>query len=519
MKNALLYFLVLLFVSCSSEKKETPVAQEISDSQNQPSEAPIAVPIADTPTETNSKQTPEQFLGLRTDSTVRRQIDEISKSFSKVPYLFSYRDEPYFIVYNGTWEDDEAQRFEQEGRYGIVNSLNRMELEVAYDKIYNPEVTFRRCVEVKEGGKVGLYHFDRSRLLTPQFDFIVPQHGTDSLAYGSKNGDWYSIAYDGDFHIKRTSFSFAQYLKDFPLQTENFHETPLQNIMFEIHDEWQWEGGGVIIIPSYLEQLGAFASVYEHHILPGESAEGGLGEISLAVVEEKDLSGKVTSFVLDVYEEYFYVRGEASDQKSLATFNEQNHAFSYTKLNQKNKEYFCQEENIRFISDTLLEVQSTSELGERYRWESEFSYYAILPSGRIELLQSDRHFDQSKFSFLDDRHFKGCFGKSISSEERLLLTEEEQDFSVWKTEHLSIEDLDIMRNEIFADYGYQFNSAKWQDYFGQFDWYQPRFDNVDDQLTERDKANIKTILALKEKMLDNEIEYTKIHEVGYSAPG
>ncbi|PXX96133.1 hypothetical protein DF185_20335 [Marinifilum breve] len=60
-------------------------------------------------------------------------------------------------------------------------------------------------------------------------------------------------------------------------------------------------------------------------------------------------------------------------------------------------------------------------------------------------------------------------------------------------------ELDIMRNEIFADHGYIFKSKKWSDYFSKIAWYQPRFDDVSDKLTEIEKINIKRILEVSKR--------------------
>jgi serine/threonine protein kinase len=50
-------------------------------------------------------------------------------------------------------------------------------------------------------------------------------------------------------------------------------------------------------------------------------------------------------------------------------------------------------------------------------------------------------------------------------------------------------ELRIMRNEIFARYGYIFKSEDLRDYFNSQDWYSPRFDNVNDMLTDLEKRN------------------------------
>ncbi len=62
----------------------------------------------------------------------------------------------------------------------------------------------------------------------------------------------------------------------------------------------------------------------------------------------------------------------------------------------------------------------------------------------------------------------------------------------------SVEQLDIMRNEIFADYGYKFKIEKWKKYFESKKWYVPRHEDVNEFLSEIEKYNIDLILKVKE---------------------
>lgn len=65
---------------------------------------------------------------------------------------------------------------------------------------------------------------------------------------------------------------------------------------------------------------------------------------------------------------------------------------------------------------------------------------------------------------------------------------------------MSITELDIMRNEIFADHGYIFKTEKWESYFQQQYWYTPLYDDVYDKLTIIEIINIHNILIVsKEK--------------------
>ncbi|MEN3322687.1 YARHG domain-containing protein [Mariniflexile soesokkakense] len=59
-------------------------------------------------------------------------------------------------------------------------------------------------------------------------------------------------------------------------------------------------------------------------------------------------------------------------------------------------------------------------------------------------------------------------------------------------------DLNIMRNEIFARYGYKFKSGGEMDnYFKNQDWYSGQNDNINDFLTELEKENIKLIQQIE----------------------
>ncbi len=59
--------------------------------------------------------------------------------------------------------------------------------------------------------------------------------------------------------------------------------------------------------------------------------------------------------------------------------------------------------------------------------------------------------------------------------------------------YLSDAEFRIYRNHIFARYGYEFKSEDLRQHFSKFEWYQPRYKNVDQFLTADDKAIIAAI--------------------------
>jgi len=65
-------------------------------------------------------------------------------------------------------------------------------------------------------------------------------------------------------------------------------------------------------------------------------------------------------------------------------------------------------------------------------------------------------------------------------------------------EQYSKEELKIMRNEIFAVYGYIFKTEPMKSYYAAMRWYKPTNDNVDDFLTDIERGNVKLIKEVED---------------------
>ncbi|MDD6669825.1 MAG: YARHG domain-containing protein [Bacteroidales bacterium] len=61
----------------------------------------------------------------------------------------------------------------------------------------------------------------------------------------------------------------------------------------------------------------------------------------------------------------------------------------------------------------------------------------------------------------------------------------------------SSSDARVLRNAIFARHGYRFKSQDLRDYFNQFSWYMPRFDDVTSHLSEVERENIQYLKSLE----------------------
>lgn len=89
----------------------------------------------------------------------------------------------------------------------------------------------------------------------------------------------------------------------------------------------------------------------------------------------------------------------------------------------------------------------------------------------------------------------GNYSLYPQASDRLLTKEDVENMSAW--------DLKIMRNEIFARYGYIFKSEEMRNYFKYEKWYVPMYDNVDNMLTDVEKKNIDLIKRYESRLGNN----------------
>jgi len=69
--------------------------------------------------------------------------------------------------------------------------------------------------------------------------------------------------------------------------------------------------------------------------------------------------------------------------------------------------------------------------------------------------------------------------------------------------HKTEEELDIIKNEIFASHGYVFTTKRWQEYFETKSWYIPSDKDAVNKLTAIEKKNIELILSIRKDEENN----------------
>ena len=459
------------------------------------------------------------------DGSVRNQVKSLDSIYGKTPYYTTLNNKKVFIVMKGNFNKSYyEEQFTGRFKYGIVDDSLKPILDCEYDKIYNPNLTLLNCMEIKKGTEVGLYNFVTNEILEPQFEFIAPSSKTpDNIAYGFKEGVWYKIENTKKILVSKTSFSPIDLLKTLSFDVKNVNE----NLLYCSYDESEGpeSGNGVVVVPSYIEYFKIMPEICEDVIIPNQDKpEFGTQEMNINTGETKSITDKLISFVVSFYRKGLDARDYAEDSKNVIVYNTEKNVFFTQDLNKKYDSYdnFCHDEGYKFINDTIIEVLQSSQsyIGNtdskgRYDFEDTYTYRMITKDGEIQALECNRYYNFTKYFVIDDSYFRGCYSRWMEDEDK----ERVDDYNVWVSEHLTIDDLDLMVNEIYAEYGLKFKTAKWQTYFSQFNWYKPQYDNVDKLLSKLDKKNIEIIAKEKAKMKGKENDYVNKHKDKYWAAG
>lgn len=80
---------------------------------------------------------------------------------------------------------------------------------------------------------------------------------------------------------------------------------------------------------------------------------------------------------------------------------------------------------------------------------------------------------------------------------------------------LTVTELRLLRNTVYARYGYIFKNDELAEYFKNFSWYTPTYSNVDDKLTDIDKQNL-DLIKLYENMSDEQENIVSSNQLFFS---
>jgi hypothetical protein len=441
----------------------------------------------------------DKELHLAYDS-IYRSTEQVARmlrgQYDSVIYLAHVKSVELYYVTKGEWKYPYPVKepVSPIAKIGVVEGSGKVIVPVKYDKIYNPNGTVSQFIEVENNGKRGLYSLNGEEFLAAEYDVIYPYAGEDAVVCIVKqNGKFGKVMNTGTVLFDEplntlsamteivSKFKFEYpgtiVVLRYPYSPDEYRNTSIESL------------SGVIITPSYLVDMGLIKDAYEPDITMDENHMGMLDK-GVSIKETASFSDKVMAVFTLFYESGIDARDYSFERTDLITYNEKLEPIERVEglcINGGQVD-FCGESTYRKVDTALYEIKKDEHVSDfRYDGMNQFTYYKIENNGDVHQMNNNRLFAFTKFVRMDESYFKTCAYSGFDYTE-------EHPYNRLSFNGLSYEDLDLMRNEIFADYGYKFKSEKWNKYFSKKKWYKAQFDNVDDKLTEIDKHNLKVIL-------------------------
>jgi hypothetical protein len=425
---------------------------------------------------------------------IRAMATDLRQYYDSVVFFSEVDDQILFYVVNGTWEYPytyEKQRDDGNYKMGVVTAGNKVIIPVEYSKIYNPNGSFDGMIEVENNGSRGLFRISGGEFIPADFESIYPTSVAGAFAQ-LKKGDAYGwvdthgkVSFEPSSHANRTLFLS-------PIESNAILEWKFKfpgpiSLLVSPYDDPR-ESTGTIVYPSFTRDLGVTDIAHTGVLI--EDSEFGMGMTDTEIKFEKveSISGQLFGLISFFMEAGADARGYHSEKNDLLVVDKD--LTTVGRLKGLTEDYESQDPcngeppSYRSIEQGLYQ----SEDGHGV-----YKYYKVNTEGGVEELKTDREYNFTKFAKIDESYFQRCHYEGLEYEE------DRPNLVV--INGISSEDLDVMRNEIFAEYGFIFKSPKWKAYFEAKPWYKPQYDNVDQFLTETDKANIKFIL-----------EYQRLHK-------
>lgn len=491
------YFLLVLglfvFIHACSKKSR----QEVKKSET----FTKAKPLPDYEIEENQK-----FASIAVYEKMRPYLDSLLLYYDSIKHFCDLDTNFLFYV-------------EKDGFLGVVDKDGKVIIPVEYDKIYSPGGTVKGYIEVEEQDRRGLYDFAGNISVPVKYQSIYPGNNDGVLVHVRLDSLHGIVRSNGEEIFDMESGRLGKYAQspfvnkdalNWEFNVNNESILFLQPTDYVRMENEPIEGRAVVITPSYLADMGFFPPVMQYIVME-KDADFGIAESKGKITEINSLWGSLKAAFTEYYEVGLDARGYETNKNNLVMINKKGEITGSVAFY---KPYFntspCGgDENMfrsRFIDSSLFEVKSYVDSYESlskdttYSTYDEYYYYSIDSLGKIKALESNRRFAFTQFVKINDEYITGCYANIIE-------WDGENNANVRR--NLSSEDLEVMKNEIFAGYGLLFKKDKWRAYFNAKPWYKGRLSDVNHLLTVIDKHNIAFINKTLEKMKAQPDKYAK----------
>lgn len=381
-------------------------------------------------------------------------------------------------------------------KQGLLSSKGEVLLQPEYEMIGNPGTIASGIVEIKKGGKFGLFDYINNILVQPQFDYIIPVGYAAYAAIGFRDGRKFKIMDDGQLKLLEDEKNPFEYLSDdrksFNARDERFAK------WFELNKEEDSFSGSRVYLPSYLSVLNQEEREYISLTLDNE--EMGTESYNGKINEIRRSGRKYKSILYSFVEKGVFGRDYLRNEYLVNSFDEMGKRLDKKKLIENyGVNFYCngaaveEEMKVRYINDTLLELKYVKvdyepEFTDRdtlnYTIATFYSYFSIRPEGKIVALGEQFKFPMAGVVKLTEDYLKGTYVKALPEREN-----EEPYYEI--RSFLSLYDLQYMKNQILASKGYIFQDTFWKNVFFVKKWYKMIHKDVSKLLTPVEKENIR----------------------------
>ncbi len=456
---------------------------------------------------------------------------ELSKKHKLLSFFCVTQQGTFFIKQNQSQLFNTKGDIHSKTRFGLVDEKGKQVLATEYQTIGNPGLLGDGFMEIKKDNVYGIYDYVNNVLIAPQFDVIFPSEIQEYIAIGNKNGQLYKIYANGklkEIPSDKSGPNYINILKKFRFNYDSdfygmWYETSAFEYLDDVesYDDLQLAG---MVPPSYLNQLKVLPQLYTGIIANSDS----LDYIS---VEAKPRSTETTSMLSELFQYATESRGAEWKEHYLSTFNNRNSVQSSVKILTTGNYYNLYvskqgKPSVRFLNDSLVEVKNfvTNEFDQAlpYSNYTKYEYYSIASNGKITAI-NEGFFPMTAAIEINRNHFKGCFQRFTSDDETRAMPNYDEDMEgmpmYLNTDHLSADDIELMKNEIYARHGKKFSDPKWTTIFKTQKWYKPKSGNVDALLTPIEKKNLEVIQRLLKEVKSNPKKFIHSEADYYVAAG
>lgn len=475
---------------------------------------------------------------------IMKKIETFTNNFGsqydKVLFASYIENQLYVYVVKGTWDDsywgtDKAVIKKGGYKIGLVSEQNKVVVPIEYDKVSNFGGTAANLFEVELHGKLGAYDIQGHQLLAAEYDGIYPYKGAADVWVQLRKGEQYGwMSKGGGVNMSPGTHKDANLFKapssSTLISTWNFDsKSDLLHPIFEYNEDIVANsdipniGIGVFYTPHYLFQLGIVPEYQKDWLYQGNGDFG--NEFTLATVQKsQEVEGGFSALLTMFQAAFMDARGYQVDKNDVVIVDKNmkmTDKLDITAYDYNSIKACMSDIKFQFVGTNVLEICRSEPSTENtiYDWAmTTYKYYKIGTDGKIKPMDIAGDYKFTSATKINDSYFKGCYARNLTDKESEAV-KDDGFFGYMQYDHLSVEDLDIMRNEIFARYGLKFKTEKWQKYFSTKPWYKPQSDNVDSKLTDIEKHNIQVILTMKKKLEGNESKYIKKEMGAYAAAG